>query len=320
MSSPAAGAPIVVTGGAGAIGTHVVRALLADGHPVRVLDNLSSGRREHLDGLRSSAALTLHVVDVRNADAIRPHFEGASAVWHLAANPDIRLGTQDPNIDFDQGTLATFRVLEAARKADVKSVVFSSSSTVYGYPKTFPTPEEYGPLVPESLYGAAKLAAEGLVSAYAHSYGLVGHIFRFANIIGPEMTHGVIPDFFEKLHRTPERLEVLGDGNQSKSYLRVEECVAAMQFAVAHSKAPVSVYNLGTHDRTSVREIAQWVVAARGGRAKIEYTGGERGWVGDIPQQLLSIEKIARLGWTPKENSSQAVHRSIDEYARAHPA
>jgi UDP-glucose 4-epimerase len=213
--------------------------------------------------------------------------------------------------------MTTFRVLEAARTHDVKRVRFSSSSVVYGLPTVFPTPESYGPLLPQSQYGAAKLASEALVSAFAHSYGLETHVFRFANIIGPRMTHGVIYDFFEKLRRDPTRLEVLGDGKQAKSYLRTEEVIDAMRLAAAGAHEPVNVFNLGTADRLSVREIAEKVVAAHGGRARIDYTGGSTGWVGDIPQQLLAVDRIRALGWTARRTSAQAVDETIAELLRS---
>ncbi|MCI4369385.1 MAG: NAD-dependent epimerase/dehydratase family protein [Thermoplasmata archaeon] len=309
--------PVVVTGGAGAIGAPLVRSLLEDGHEVRVLDNLSSGRRESLGRMLDNSGVRLEIVDIRSLDSIRKSFSGAKAVWHLAANPDIRLGTADPRVDLEHGTLGTFNVLEAARTNDVPRVLFSSSSVVYGLPEVFPTPESYGPLLPQSLYGASKLASEAMISAYAHSYGLEGHIFRFANIIGPGMTHGVIYDFFEKLRKEPKRLEVLGDGRQSKSYLRVDDCVSAMRLAEAKSRERVNVFNLGTTDRVSVREIAELIVAAHGGHARIEYMGGERGWPGDIPQQLLDVARIQALGFRPALSSLAAVELTIRELASA---
>ena len=313
-------APVVVTGGAGAIGSELVRTLLAKGHEVRVVDNLSSGRREHLPGPATHPNLSLTEADLRDRRGYIERFRGASAVWHLAANPDIRLGTVDPRIDLEQGTLATNEVLECARVHEVRRLVFSSSSVVYGLPRTFPTPEEYGPLLPESLYGASKLASEGLFSAYAHCYQMEAHIFRFANIIGPRMTHGILPDFFEKLRRDPDRLEVLGDGRQAKSYLRTEECVAGMILATEKAHDPVNVFNLGSRDRISAREIAEKVVRAHGGRARIQFTGGDRGWLGDVPQQLLAIDRIAGLGWRPKLSSAEAVDRTIAEMVGARDA
>ncbi|MCI4331205.1 MAG: NAD-dependent epimerase/dehydratase family protein [Thermoplasmata archaeon] len=306
----------VVTGGAGAIGAFLCRALAGPNREIRVVDNLSAGDRTSLKELEGAGRLRLHVLDLVQEKDLGPVFAGASEVWHLAANTDIRRGTADPRIDFEAGSVATFHVLEAARRADVAKVFFASSSVVYGFPTVFPTPEGYGPLLPESHYGAAKLAGEALLSAHCHSYGMKGYIFRFANIIGPGMTHGVMFDFFEKLKRDPSRLEVLGDGRQSKSYLRVEDCVDGMLLAGRKAQETVNVYNLGTRERTSVREIAEAVVASTGGRARIEYTGGERGWTGDIPQQLLSIDRIMALGWTPRWAGPAAVEQTIRELAQ----
>ncbi|MCI4344638.1 MAG: NAD-dependent epimerase/dehydratase family protein [Thermoplasmata archaeon] len=317
MASDGPAGPVVVTGGAGAIGAWLVRRLLDDGHTCRVLDNLSSGRTAHFGDHEHHPKLSVTVADLRELAAVAPAFTGASAVWHLAANPDIRRGTEDPTLDFDHGTRATFHALEAARRADVPRFLISSSSVVYGFPTKFPTPEDYGPLLPESLYGASKLASEAMVSAYAHCYGMKNHIFRFANIIGPGMTHGVIFDFFAKLAKDPTRLEVLGDGHQAKSYLRVEDCVDGMLVGAGQADAPVNVYNLGNFDRISVAEIAQKVVEAHGGTARIEYTGGDRGWVGDVPRQWLAIDRIRGLGWRPKMNSAEAVVRTVHELARA---
>jgi UDP-glucose 4-epimerase len=315
--SEAAREPVVaVTGGAGAIGSMLVRELLGRAREVRVIDNLSSGRREHLPSAPGAAA-TLTVADLKDPPSFADQFQGATTVWHLATTSDIRKGMVNPRLDLEEGTLCTLNVLEAARKHDVGRVAFSSSSTVYGWATVFPTPEEYGPLQPESLYGAAKLAAEGLVSAYAHSYGLSAYIFRFANVIGPNMTHGILPDFFEKLRRDPTRLEVLGDGRQSKSYLRTEDCVGAMLLATDRAHERVNVFNLGTTDQITAREIGEKVVAAHGGRARIEFTGGDRGWKGDVPLQLLSIRRMQALGWQPRWNSAAAVDRTVEEMVEA---
>ncbi|HTW76906.1 MAG TPA: NAD-dependent epimerase/dehydratase family protein [Thermoplasmata archaeon] len=316
MSSARTSGPVVVTGGAGAVGSVLVRALLQQGATVRVIDNLSSGRREHLPPL-DGPRLTLTVADLKRPAEYSSVLEGARAVWHLAANTDIRKGTTGPRVDLEEGTVASAMLLEEIRKQDVPEARFSSSSVVYGWAKTLPTPEEYGPLEPQSFYAASKLAVEGLFSAYAYSYGLTTHLFRFANIIGPGMTHGVLFDFFEKLARDPSRLEVLGDGQQAKSYLRTEDCVEGMLLAVDRAHEPVNTFNLGTRDRTSVRAIAEKVVAAHGGRARIEYTGGSRGWTGDVPVQLLAIDRIARLGWSPRCSSDEAIDRTIAEMQAA---
>jgi UDP-glucose 4-epimerase len=306
--------PSLVTGGAGAIGSNLVKALVARGEEVRVIDNLSSGRA---DRLTTSPKVTLTVADLRRPVEFQDQLRGVAQVWHIAANPDIRKGTADPSVDLENGTLATFHLLEAARRHDVPRILFSSSSVIYGQATVFPTPEEYGPLCPESQYAAGKLASEGLLSAYAHSYGMQVHIFRFANIIGPGMDHGILPDFLAKLGRTPLRLEVLGDGRQAKSYLRTEDCVGGMLLAGDRAHERVNIFNLGAADQISVRTIAEKVVAATGGRARIEYTGGDRGWTGDVPQQLLSIAKIGRLGWSPQHTSAAAIDRTIAELLRA---
>jgi UDP-glucose 4-epimerase len=308
--------PVLVTGGAGAIGSYLVRALLERGHEVRVLDNLSSGRR---DLVPSSPRVALTVVDLRRPSEYGDQLAGVSEVWHLAANPDIRKGTADPTVDLENGTLATFHLLEAVRRHDVPRVVYSSSSVVYGQASVFPTPESYGPLCPQSLYAASKLASEALLSAYAHSYGLRVHMFRFANIIGPGMGHGILPDFLDKLRKDPNRLEVLGDGRQAKSYLRTEDCVGGMLRARDRTQDPVNIFNLGAADQITVREIAEKVVAATGGRARIEYTGGKRGWTGDVPLQLLSIEKMRQLGWSPQFSSAGAIDRTLAELLSATP-
>ena len=308
--------PAVVTGGAGAIGGYLVRELLSRGAEVRVVDNFSSGVEAHLPAREPK--LTVHRLDIRDASSLLPAFTGAGSVWHLAANPDIRRGTVETTLDLQHGTVGTANVLEAARRADAPQVLFSSSSVVYGYPTKFPTPEDYGPLFPQSMYGASKLASEGLISAYAHCYGTRGVLFRFANIIGPTMTHGVIFDFLQKLKADPSRLEVLGDGRQAKSYLRTEDCVAAMLWAAEKAPGLVEAYNLGTPDRTTVREIAEKVVAALGGHGRISYTGGTQGWAGDVPQQLLDIARITALGWRARWTSAQAVDKTIAELTSAH--
>jgi UDP-glucose 4-epimerase len=311
MSTSPSLPPVVVTGGAGAIGSPLAHRLYSRGHEVRVIDNLSAGREALLRDLQGQARFRFHLEDVRNTEAIAPVFSGVQEVWHLAANADVRKGAADPRIDFEQGSRATFSVLECARRADVPRFFYSSSSVVYGFPTVFPTPETYGPLFPQSQYAASKLAAEGMVSAYCHSYGLHGWIFRFANIIGPGMTHGVIFDFLTKLRRDPTRLEVLGDGRQAKSYLWLDDCVAGLLLAADRAKETVNLFNLGTADRIPVATIAERVVAALGGKARIEYTGGPRGWVGDVPQQLLDTGRMQALGWKPRYTSLQAVDATI---------
>ncbi len=301
----------VVTGGAGAIGSALVRALLAAEVPVTVVDNLSSGRRENLAAVEEAPGFHFLRGDLLRPEEIRPAFAGATEIWHLAANPDIRRGTVDPKLDLEQGILGTFHVLEEARRAGVARIHFSSSSVVYGRPDRFPTPEEYGPLLPQSQYAAGKLGAEGLISAFCHCYGLKATLFRFANIIGPGMSHGILFDLLKKLERDPRNLEVLGDGRQKKSYLFTDDCVRGMLLAAEKDPGPVGIYNLGSSDQITALEIAEKVVRALGGTARIALTGGERGWVGDVPVQFLATEKIRALGWSPRFTSAEAVDRTL---------
>ncbi|MCI4373397.1 MAG: NAD-dependent epimerase/dehydratase family protein [Thermoplasmata archaeon] len=310
MTSADPTGPFLVTGGAGAIGSQLVRALIERGRDVRVIDNLSSGSRSFLP---TSPRVSFSAADLRRPAEYEPLLRGVSQVWHLAANPDIRKGTADPTVDLENGTLATFHLLEAVRRNDVPHVLYSSSSVVYGQATVFPTPEGYGPLCPESLYAASKLASEALLSAYAHSYGIRVHLFRFANIIGPGMGHGILPDFLAKLRKEPTRLEVLGDGRQAKSYLRTEDCVGGMLLAGDRARERVNIFNLGAADQITVREIAQKVVAATGGHARVDYTGGSRGWTGDVPVQLLSIERMRALGWAPRWTSAEAIDKTLAE-------
>ena len=248
----------------------------------------------------------------------RPHFEGVDVVYHLAANPDIRLGTQVTDTDLKQGTIATYNVVESMRIHNVSTIMFASSSVVYGDNAPMPTPEDHGPCLPISLYGASKNAGESLVSSWVGTFGLQGYIFRFANIIGDRGTHGVIFDFIHKLKRNPNELEVLGDGLQEKSYMEVGDCVDAILHVMANQHEPLNLFNLGSHDTCSVRRIAEIVVEETGClNAEIVYTGGCRGWAGDVPRAMLGIDKMLETGFNVKYNSEEAVRHTaralIDE-------
>ena len=299
----------IVTGGAGFIGSHLIDRLVARGDEVIVLDNLSSGKAEFLSHHDSQVK---HVdVDITNFDAILPHFEGVDVVYHLAANPDIRLGTQVTDTDLKQGTIATYNVVESMRIHNVSTIMFASSSVVYGDNAPMPTPEDHGPCLPISLYGASKNAGESLVSSWVGTFGLQGYIFRFANIIGDRGTHGVIFDFIHKLKRNPNELEVLGDGLQEKSYMEVGDCVDAILHVMANQHEPLNLFNLGSHDTCSVRRIAEIVVEETGClNAEIVYTGGSRGWAGDVPRAMLGIDKMLETGFNVKYNSEEAVRHT----------
>lgn len=302
---------VMVTGGAGFIGSHLVDRLMAGGNEVTVYDNFSSGRREFIRGHLRKKNFNLIEADLLDPGRLMEAVAGQDIVCHMAANPDIRAGISEPSVDFNQGIVATYNVLEALRLNGVGKIVFSSSSVVYGEPDLVPTPENYGPLKPISIYGAAKLASEGLITSYSHTFGIQCWLFRFANIIGKRATHGVLVDFKNKLKNSPGALEVLGDGNQEKSYLLVDECVDAILFAVGKSRGEVNIFNLGSSDNIRVSEIARIFLEECGsGDTRIVYTGGERGWRGDVPKMLLDVSAINRLGWRARCTSAEAVRRA----------
>lgn len=298
----------LVTGGAGFLGSHVVDGLVARGDNVVVLDDLSGGHRAFLASHLSSRRIDFHKADLFNARLLKKALAGVTEVWHLAADPNVRGGLLEPQRILRQDAEATFVLLEAMRTADVRRLLFTSSSTVYGEATKIPTPEGYGPLLPISVYGAAKLASEAAISSYAATYGLQAWIFRLGNVVGPRLTHGVIYDFHRALDHNEQELTILGDGRQEKSYLSAEDGVRAMLHARDFSNASVNLFNLASKDRTNVRRIAELVCAARGLRnVRFHFTGGPRGWPGDVPRMGLRIERLERIGWKPKHSSEEAV-------------
>ncbi|MHC1627101.1 MAG: NAD-dependent epimerase/dehydratase family protein [Methanoculleaceae archaeon] len=300
----------VVTGGAGFIGSHLVDALVAAGDELAVVDDCRTGDARYLDRHVRGG----HIVHCRNdllGDGWLHLLEDADRVYHLAADPDVRESAANPRSPFDNNVVATQRVLEGMRRYDVSEIVFTSTSTVYGEATVIPTPEDYAPLEPISVYGGSKLACEALISAYCHTYGMRAWVFRFANIVGPRSGHGVIPDFIARLRSDPGTLEILGDGRQIKSYMHVSDCVDGMLFAVEHADERFNVFNLGSEDWIDVRTIAGIVCEEMGlSDVKFRFTGGDRGWVGDVPRMQLSIERIARLGWRPRFGSAESVRRA----------
>lgn len=303
---------IFITGGAGCIGSYLGDRLLAENedNEVTIYDNLSSGKLGNLP----------NGVDFRKADLLDyvkldyiMQLKKPDIVFHLAANPDIRKGIDNTRLDLEQETIATYNVLESMRLNKVKKIVFSSSSAIYGEAPTIPIPEYYGPLLPTSLYGAGKLACEGLISAYCHTFDMQAWILRFANIVGDRATHGVIYDFIEKLKMNPDELEILGDGSQEKTYLHVSDCIEGMLYVFGHSNDRVNVFNLGNFTTTNVTEIATMLCKQMGIKPVFKYTGGGRGWVGDVPQVRFDVTKINLLGWHSKYNSTQAVGKAIKE-------
>lgn len=297
---------ILITGGAGLVGSHLADQLNAAGAVVRVVDDLSKGDRARVP---SEVAFT-HA-DLTDPDAVADVVTADyDMVCHLAAYTDTNY--DDDRTLFEENTEMTYNLLETMRAKDVDKFVFTSSSTVYGEAPR-PTPEDYAPLEPISIYGSSKLADEALISTYAHSYGIQSWVFRFANIVGPHQRGNVIPDFIEKLAADPTNLEILGDGRQEKSYLYVTECVDAIQYVVEHADEPFNLYNLGTKTTTSVTDIADIVAEEMGVTPEYSYTGGDRGWTGDVPKMRLSIEKLAALGWEPTMSSDEAVRKAAGE-------
>jgi len=301
----------VVTGGAGFIGSHLVDALVARGDRVTVIDSLAAGSKTNIARHLEKNRVDLVVADLLS-DGWQEGFEGADRIYHLAADPDVRQSALSPAGPVNNNILATFRVLEAMRFHHVPEIIFTSTSTVYGDATVIPTPEEYAPLEPVSVYGASKLACEALISAYCHSFSMRAWNFRFANIIGSRSGHGVITDFVTKLKNNPRELEILGDGKQIKSYLDVQECVDAMLFAVDHAGAKVNTLNIGSEDWIDVKTIADIVAGEmRCSGARYRFTGGERGWVGDVPRMQLSLSRIKALGWRPQRGSEESVRMAV---------
>ncbi len=297
----------LVTGGAGFIGSHLIDALLSKGYEVSCIDNFSSGRKEFIE--HNLEKIELYEGDLLRQEDISKAIDGCDIVFHLAANPDVRIGAIDTRTHFDNGILATYNLLEEMRKRGLNKIIFTSSSTVYGEASVIPTPENYGPLIPISLYGAAKLAAEALISSYCHTFDMEAIIYRFANVVGPRSTHGVIYDFIKKLRKNPEELEILGDGKQRKSYLYIDDCIDAMLFGMEKARERVEIFNIGSEDWVEVKEIADIVSEEMGLKPKYRFTGGigGRGWKGDVKFMRLDISKLKNMGWKPKYGSREAI-------------
>jgi UDP-glucose 4-epimerase len=307
-----------VTGGAGFIGSNLVDRLVQAGHTVTVYDNLSTGFREHLAAAEKTPGFKFVQGDLLDADGIAAAMKGCDTVFHLAANADVRFGTQQPRRDLDQNTIGTFNVLEGARKNDIKTVAFSSTGAIYGESKVIPTPEDAPFPVQTSLYGASKLAGEGMLSAYCEGFGMRGFIFRFVSILGERYSHGHVFDFYKKLRTDPTRLDVLGDGTQKKSYLYVHDCVDAIFTALEKAQGSINIFNLGTDEYCEVRQSIGFIAERLGIKPKLEYGGGKRGWVGDNPFIVLDCNRIRALGWKPKVPIRDGIIKTL-EYLIASP-
>lgn len=308
---------ILVTGAAGFIASNLIPRLLGRGDEVAGADNFFLGKRAYVHQHPRFAFHELDLLDLDGVVALMGNFQ-PDRIWHLAANSDISFGTKYTDFDLKGGTLVTYNVVEAMRRTGVKEIVFSSSGAVYGEPTVMPTPEDYGPILPISLYAASKVACETLITAFAHNYDIRAWIYRFGNIVGPNATHGVIHDFVLRLREEPARLTVLGDGTQAKPYVYVDDCLDGMEFGVAHARELVNVHNLAVTDQTSVRQITDWTIEAMGidrNAIDVQYGTSPRGWRGDVPQVQLDTRRMTALGWTPKLSSDEAVRRTIAEVA-----
>ena len=303
---------ILVTGAAGFIGSNLVDRLLADGHEVTGFDNFSTGQEEFLAGALPHAGFRLQRGDLLDPEAVARAMNGVDFVFHMAANADVRFGTDHPRRDLEQNTIATANVLEAMRAGGVTRLAFASTGSVYGEPSVFPTPEDAPFPLQTSLYAASKLAAEAMIEAYCEGFGMQAYIFRFVSILGERYTHGHVVDFYKQLRAHPEHLDVLGDGRQRKSYLYVQDCLDAMLLAIGRATARVNLFNLGTAEYCTVNDSIGWITERLGRAPLLEYSGGERGWVGDSPFIFLDCARIRALGWKPKLSIREAVVRTLD--------
>lgn len=302
---------MVVTGCAGFIGSNLVDRLLAGGHQVIGIDNFSTGQRRFLDAAILNPNFRLIEMDLLDLDALKRAFAGGEAVCHLAANADVRFGIEHPRRDLEQNTIATYNVLEAMRANGIKKIAFSSTGSVYGESPIVPTPED-GPFpIQTSLYGASKAAGEGLISAYCEGFGYQAYIFRFVSILGERYTHGHVFDFYQKLSSDPSRLPVLGNGKQRKSYLYVQDCIDAMLLAMEKAREKVNIFNLGLDGYCEVDDSIGWICQELGVKPKLEYSGGDRGWVGDNPFIFLDTKRIQALGWRPKCEIREGVVKTV---------
>ena len=297
-----------VTGGSGFIGSHLVDRLVSEGKTVTVYDNLVSGKKKDIQHLIGKPNFHFIEADLLDFETLEKSMKGHDIVWHLGANTDIPTGNKVTDLDLKNCTIATRNVLEAMRDNKINKILFSSSACVYGDAPLIALSETFGPLLPINLYGAGKLACEGLISSYCHLFGIQAWMFRFGNVVGGHMGHGVIYDFIHKLKKNPKELEILGDGNQEKNFFLVEDCIEGMTWAFRKTDSQYDVFNLGCKHSVKVSEIGKIVIEEMGLKnVKIKYTGGTRGWPGDAPYVLFNTDKMKGLGWEAKHTSGEAV-------------
>lgn len=307
-----------VTGAAGFIGSNLVDRLLTDGHEVVGYDNYSTGLARFLENALPNPRFRMIKGDLLNATAMGEAMAGCDFVFHLAANADVRFGTDDPRRDLDQNTIATFNVLDTMRAANIKRIAFSSTGSIYGEPALFPTPEDVAFPVQTSFYGASKLGAEGFISAYCEGFGFQGFIFRFVSILGERYTHGHVFDFVRRLQRDSSELHILGNGRQRKSYLYVQDCVDAILMAIERFTDRINIINLGTDDYCEVLDSVGWITKRLGLVPRLTFSGGDRGWIGDNPFIFLDCSKMRALGWVPTLSIREGIERTVD-YLVANP-
>jgi len=308
----------LVTGCAGFIGSNLVDRLLQDGHEVIGYDNFSTGQAEFLAEARQSPRFSLMCGDTLDLNRLTQATSGADAVFHLAANADVRFGTHQPRKDLEQNTIATANVLEAMRANGVRRIAFASTGSIYGEPHVFPTPEDAPFPTQTSLYGASKLAAEGLIAAYCEGFDFQGYIFRFVSILGERYTHGHVFDFYKQVCDHPDTLHVLGNGKQRKSYLSVPDCIDAILLALEKAREKVNIFNLGTDEYCQVDDSIGWICEHLGVSPQRIYAGGERGWVGDSPFIFLDCTRVRVLGWRPRLSIREGVIQTV-QYLQRHP-
>jgi UDP-glucose 4-epimerase len=307
-----------ITGAAGFIGSNLADRLLRDGHDVTGYDNLVTGQEAFLETARRSSRFRLVNGDMLDLPHLTTAVADADIVFHFAANADVRFGLEHPRKDLEQNTIATFNMLEAMRANGIRRIAFSSTGSSYGESKVIPTPEDCPFPVQTSLYGASKVACEGLIQAYCEGFGFQGFIFRFVSILGERYSHGHVFDFYASLRRDPTSLRILGNGRQKKSYMYVQDCVDAMLIAVDRAPDKVNIFNLGTDEYCEVNDSVRWITEHLGISPKLSYTGGERGWIGDSPFIFLDCSRIRSLGWTPKLTIRDGIVRTL-EYLVASP-
>ena len=301
-----------ITGCAGFIGSNLTDRLLSEGHSVTGYDNFSTGQEEFISAALQNPNFQLIRADVLDLPILTQSMHSVEFVFHLAANADVRFGTEHPRKDLEQNTIATYNVLEAMRANNIKRIAFSSTGSVYGEATVIPTPEDAPFPVQTSLYGASKLAGEGLIAAYCEGFAFTGYIFRFVSILGERYTHGHVFDFYKQLVENHTALQVLGDGHQRKSYLYVQDCIDAMLCVIEKARAEVNVYNLGTDEYCEVNDSIGWICSHLGLNPERKYSGGERGWIGDNPFIFLDTAKVRGLGWKPKLNIQQGIIKTLE--------